>query len=463
LTYRALFTNNTFEIWQGASVTLSTSNNSFKGLNDKPPSLNPWNIGVQKAPLGNTGEDYAMTSLQEINAKIGSAGPYPVVQRLAIVDSLQRGERLDARMSSSNVKMQELSKSARRSRAFAYGSTSAPAPAPYASNIPTRGASARAFAEEEHPEMDVECEEEEDGDEDMGFGLFDDGKEESGLVAGEAPTQQQKQLQLATAASLSHGTTTTYELPGEKTVPPSAVARQHVISEIHIEEIALTYHCVPKIRESVFLSAAITLPSTSTSLLEGPVGLTLDGSFLGQTSIPRKSAGETFKLGLGVDEALTVKQTKPVKKRASHGMNMLGFNTKEDITVYSKRIRLSSAKEGEVKVVVKDQIPVSDNEKLRISVVYPRGLRVDRNGVDVASAGEKEDRESVLTGSKRGSVVGLPGVREGERIGKCFLKKNGEVRWEVALGGGESERKEVELVLEYEARMPSDMQVVASG
>lgn len=44
LTYRAHFTNHTYETWTQASITLSTSQASFGGLNEKIPQMESWRV-----------------------------------------------------------------------------------------------------------------------------------------------------------------------------------------------------------------------------------------------------------------------------------------------------------------------------------------------------------------------------------------------------------------------------------
>src|SRR6202012_3312383 len=96
------------------------------------------------------------------------------------------------------------------------------------------------------------------------------------------------------------GLTTTYDVPGVRTLEPSKLARRHVIAQIDLRGVDLSYIIVPKLRAAAFLKAKIKNVSSIT-LLKGQAGLTLDGSFLGNTVIPRCSPDESFPLGLGVD------------------------------------------------------------------------------------------------------------------------------------------------------------------
>jgi hypothetical protein len=81
-----------------------------------------------------------------------------------------------------------------------------------------------------------------------------------------------------------------------------------------------------------------------------------------------------------------------------------------------------------VELKVLDQIPVSEDDRLRVEILQPRGLKPN-GGLVVAGAGE--------TKGDWGK-------------GTAEMKKNGEVSWNVTLNKGMG----CKLVLEYEVRVP---------
>lgn len=66
IVYRAEFTNHTSETWQQAKVSLSTSQTSFRGLDDEVPWMHAWRIGLSKGFGASPG---ALTSLEEQKSK----------------------------------------------------------------------------------------------------------------------------------------------------------------------------------------------------------------------------------------------------------------------------------------------------------------------------------------------------------------------------------------------------------
>lgn len=240
---------------------------------------------------------------------------------------------------------------------------------------------------------------------------------------------------LASSTSSSYGLTTTYDLSGTRTVSSSPLFRRHVIAEYTLPDIEFSHIAVPKLRAAAFLKAKIRNPA-STPLLRGPVGLTLDGSFLGNGVVPRCAPGDTFELGLGVDEEVLVGYRKPVKRMASQGMLV-----KEQVATYERGVRVYNARGNAVKLVLFDQIPVSEDERLKIVILKPKGLR------NIGDVVKTSTGAGSAAASARSGISG--GVQSGEIVAE--LRKGGEIRYEMNLEKG----KEAVLPLEYEARLPT--------
>src|SRR5699024_1484889 len=101
-----------------------------------------------------------------------------------------------------------------------------------------------------------------------------------------------------------------YDIPGTRTIRPSSLKRRHVIAELNLTNTTFSHVVVAKLRPAAFLRARITNTS-SISFLRGNAGLTLDGTFLGTTSIPNCSPNSAFNHSLGVDPAIQVAYAKP--------------------------------------------------------------------------------------------------------------------------------------------------------
>ena len=91
---------------------------------------------------------------------------------------------------------------------------------------------------------------------------------------------------------------------------------------------------------------------------------------------------------------------------------------------------VKNTKSTPVSLVVLEQVPVSEDERLRVVILDPKGL--DREG----------DRVKLDKGNWGKGVA--------------IMGKGGEVKWEITLEKG----REVKLVLAYEARIPSGQKII---
>lgn len=252
---------------------------------------------------------------------------------------------------------------------------------------------------------------------DEGFGLFDEGSARPDSPPPESVMEET-------------GLTSTYELPGLKTLAPKSTSSKQRVAHIHFSNVAYSHTVVAKYKPAAYLKAKIKNTGKMT-LFKGRAGLTLDGSFLGRTTLPRCSAGETFTLSLGIDPAITVTYPKPYIQRATAGLF-----SKENTAIYTRTVTLHNTRASAgkpVSVLVLDQVPMSQDEKLRVEVLTPQGMRLGGGDVRAGAPG-LETRDNRDWGSAAAT-----------------LKKNGEMNWLVALNAG----KAVKLTLEYGVAFPN--------
>lgn len=406
ITYHAEFSNQTSESWHDAKVILSTSQTAFQSLSEIIPKLPPWQIRLCKSGVSTT-SDQALVSRHELAFK-------------------HKGG--DSAVKNSKVARQAL---------FGVGDTIS-----------------RRRGDSELP--DFFCEETQQSQQQadyyqmsqrvqqvqqtQNYSFVGSGGEnappgsQQGDLNTETITPDNLTMSFEESTWEETGLTATYDVPGLRTIPPSNTTRRHKIASVALQDIRLSHMLVPKLREAAFLQARLR-NSSNTTLLRGPAGLTLDGSFLGNITLPRCSAGQSFSLNLGVDPAVRVGYQKPtVHHRQS------GIFQKEGSGVYTRAITITNTKNNApIEGIVLDQVPVSEDERLRVEICQPKGLRLE--GDQVAC----------------GAIVGRP-VRDEQLNTKssstpatAVLKKGGEVCWDFKLGVGRA----MKLVLEYETRYPS--------
>lgn len=280
--------------------------------------------------------------------------------------------------------------------------------------------------------------------------------------AGEATLHEPEpapELSFQESAMEETGMTTTYDLPGAKSLLPGFTASKQRVAHISFTGVSFSHTVVAKLRPAAFLQARLRNASR-TALLKGPVGLTLDGTFMGRSTLPRCSPGESFSLGLGVDPAVRVTYPKVDVRRGTSGVFTTENKTtyKRAVTVVNTRAAGSggggsggsgssnSSNNKAVRLTVIDQVPVSENEMLKVELVHPRGLYA--GGAEV-SAGVQAD------GVARDGKDGKDG-KEGKDWGRAIasMKLGGQINWDVTLNAG----KGVKLTLEYNVSLPTGYQ-----
>ncbi|RPB14094.1 hypothetical protein P167DRAFT_572644 [Morchella conica CCBAS932] len=441
LTYRAEFTNNTGETWTDAAVTLSTSQTSFTGLEDKVPWLDSWRMNLRKdAGAGGGSLAHELYSTKEkqmkrnLKRKRGKYDSDSLPFLRATSDALKKRRRRESEEEEEEEEegldeedVEYLAQPAAPQAAYLFGSGAAsfgtPINVPTGPNLPpphqsqfkrlnTGERCRRVFLD---IEAEVDSEEDEDNDDD------DDDDDTIDIP---------RKMGLALSKSESYGLTTTYDLPGARTIPHSRRARRHVIKELTLPNVKFSHVSVPKLQAAAFLKAKIT-NSSSISLLQGPCGLTVDGSFLGNTTVGRCAPDSTFELSLGIDEEVLISYRTPVRKMASQGML-----SREQVATYERSVRVHNSKRKKIEVLLFDQVPVSEDERLKIALLAPKVREVGlMSAVSVRSTGGKE-----LTVDR-------------------LLKKGGEIRFVVSLDKGDS----VVLPVEYEARFPIGEHITEVG
>jgi hypothetical protein len=486
LEYGAELKNTTSETWRDAKVILSTSQTTFSGLSEKIPTLHPWHVRLQKGPRNS---DSALMSQYEQNMKRkewneNSNQSQKPRNLLFGVDMNAQNEYVQVHHRREAAKVQERgealnqlqSKNAFLSQsAFAFGqnsSAAAAALAPQATGYYSDNIGGGLFGSSAQPHLsrtrralggyEQEKAETEEVDEDMGFGLFD------GLAAPSGPPPDVNSLVFEEGAWEESGMTTTYDVPGLKTLAPSNSTIKHKIAKIDFKNILFSHIVIGKLRQVAFLKARLRNASKIT-LLKGPLGLSLDGSFLGQATFPRCSAGESFSLPLGVDPAIQIAYTKPTVRRSQSGIF-----SKEDSNVFTRTMTITNTKNNApVELTVLDQVPVSEDERLRIEITAPRNLKPGsepvRTGINATSSSALTPVPTNTGGTLskgsaqavRASAYGSENGKEAERQVKwgsaeAIAKKLGEVAWNVRLNPGCG----VKLVLEYEATFPGGEMVV---
>ncbi|KAK4121659.1 hypothetical protein N657DRAFT_577704 [Parathielavia appendiculata] len=433
LSFDARLTNMTSETWTNSKVILSTSQASFSGLQDDIPTLVPWRLKL----AGRGGGSWDVTDIvhsreERAEKEQWNASQHTNVQQKPRADLFGASQAPQAAFLHGNVKCKTVSgglfgnvappQQAVLPPPAPPGVQAAAAPLvsrarPLARSAKIAGFGGRGSAESASEERRYQADQHSEDDDADGQTILD-------------PTPE---VTFQESSFEETGLTATYDLPHPKTLKPSSTASKQRVARIAFSQVTFSRTVVAKYKPAAYLRARLRNTSKLT-LLKGPTGLTLDGTFLGRSTLPRCSAGDAFSVALGVDPAIKVAYPKPDVSRSTTGVFSKGDNS-----IYTRSVTLVNTRAAAGKpvgITVLDQVPVSEDERLRVDVLQPAGM-----------------------GSGRAVATGLPGKEGKEEAdwgrATATLKKAGEVQWEVVLNAGRSAK----LVLQYEVAFPTGERV----
>ncbi|KAE8332739.1 hypothetical protein BDV39DRAFT_91615 [Aspergillus sergii] len=438
LVYNADFQNKSSETWKDTKITLSTSHAAFSGLDGPIPILQPWHVTTCSIsdPKSISWQD-VLRSPAEINpnAMATNKDPYQAAidaqkraraQLLASARSVQElGAAHNAQqMQQQAIPQQVMQQQAMQQQAMQQQAMQQQAMAQQAPAA-MRGARPASFS----PRQDSRHSWVPSARRALGWGTNADNEENEEADDSDNDTQSiaSPSLERQDSVPQNYGLTTTYELSGLRTLVPSTSHRRHLIAQSTLQSLTLTHVIVPKIRAAAFLRARVKNTS-SVNILRGKTGISVDGTFLGTSTLPSCVPNEFFNISLGVDPNVLVTYAKPTVRNLS-----TGYISKEKAAVFRRSCWVKNTKSTAVDMIVSDQIPLKDNEQMRIQVLEPKGLEKEGSEVDMAL---ERDRGK----------------------GKAVMMRNGEVKWFIRLEPG----KDVRMVLEYHAKVPDGNAVITA-
>ncbi|KAG8736354.1 hypothetical protein FRC11_002699 [Ceratobasidium sp. 423] len=167
---------------------------------------------------------------------------------------------------------------------------------------------------------------------------------------------------------------TTFGIPGRSNIPSDEGSHKVVITILDLQA-ELEWVCVPREKESVFLTCKV-MNSSEFTLLPGEASVFMDDNFVSKSRIEHVSPNESFKTSLGVDSALRV--TYPGAKTLNRTAAQSGFlfmsKEEQSVSAQSQRITIRNTRPASVSVRVLDHVPVSTDTRLKVNVLSPNGL-----------------------------------------------------------------------------------------
>jgi uncharacterized protein (TIGR02231 family) len=131
------------------------------------------------------------------------------------------------------------------------------------------------------------------------------------------------------------------------------------------------YSVAPKLDTDAFLIAKAT-GWEDFNLLPGEANIFFEGTFVGKSYIDPNNIKDTLSVSLGRDKRIVVKRDK-LKDLTSR--SFMGSTKKES---YAWEISVRNTKTESIKIIVEDQVPVSQNTQIEVSVLDTGGAKYNK-------------------------------------------------------------------------------------
>ena len=160
-----------------------------------------------------------------------------------------------------------------------------------------------------------------------------------------------------------------YTVERKQTVTSNNQASTVILRELKLDA-KYEYHAKPRLDQDVFLIAKI-YNWERYDLLSGELSLFNNNTYVGKAYLSTQNPLDTLQLSLGRDKNIVVKRT-----RVSGKQSKTFFGSKR-IDAYTWCIELRNSKRTEVNIILRDQVPVSQNEEVEVSIKDINGGKLD--------------------------------------------------------------------------------------
>ena len=183
--------------------------------------------------------------------------------------------------------------------------------------------------------------------------MTDEG-EGSETVGGAIP-----QAVYQTAQTESRGPSVVFKVKGAETVPSKAETPRKVTAAVLRFPVAFEYEAAPRLSPHAYLSSKVVNDS-DVPLLPGTANVYFGDDYAGSSDLAGVAVGQEFKVSAGVDDGIKVEVENLKEKK---GEKITGNRRVE----FAYRMKFQSFRKDAVKLTVADRIPVSRNDKVKVS------------------------------------------------------------------------------------------------
>ncbi len=171
-------------------------------------------------------------------------------------------------------------------------------------------------------------------------------------------------MPIAEATVENAATSVVFNLQGHHTILANNEEHKVGITQLKLNP-ELEYSSVPKLNPMSYLTAKLENKSDFT-LLKGKANIFLDNNFVSQSDMNFIAPNEEFEIYLGVDQNIKIEH-----KFVNRFTKTEGLLSKKNKVVFDYKILVENHKATDVKINIKDQIPVSQNNNIKVELINP--------------------------------------------------------------------------------------------
>jgi uncharacterized protein (TIGR02231 family) len=185
-------------------------------------------------------------------------------------------------------------------------------------------------------------------------------------MAGSVDAEKFEEAEMVYTESQEKGTAVVYSVAKPVTLMSDGSEQRVPISSQDLDS-EFEYAATPKLSPYAYLKA-IVQNGNDDRLLPGQINIFLDGDFVGKSNMNETvAAGEKFDLFLGVDEGVSVERELIEEKTDDTLIGNVPSPNK--ITTHVYKITVENFKNKEIKLNLFDQIPVAQDDKIKVKEI----------------------------------------------------------------------------------------------
>jgi uncharacterized protein (TIGR02231 family) len=188
---------------------------------------------------------------------------------------------------------------------------------------------------------------------------------EADTGAGGPSAPEPSPIEIRAAEARKGAVAVVFAINGTTTIDSDAAKHRVSISQGDFQA-SFRYSAAPKLSPYAYLKAKVK-NETEFPFLPGASKVFLDGAFVADSVIDLVSTGEEFWTFLGVDESVKIeyKLLKRIKDEQ-------GVFEKKNRFVYQYETTVTNNKKADVELVLWDQLPISNDQKLVVKLIEPK-------------------------------------------------------------------------------------------